>query len=71
MPKLNITEVENDPEVKLITDPNEWEYRCSSCDNFCDPYEGYSEWAVYKCPFEGKVLADTDYRKFNCKKYWS
>lgn len=67
MPKLNLTEVINDDDVKQILNPYEYEYRCAACDNFFDPVHGYSEYAIQKCPFEGKVTWYTDWRKIGCK----
>jgi hypothetical protein len=70
MPRLNLNEVLNDPEVKLYTDRWEWEHRCGACDNFCDPIKGYSQFATKKCPKEGKVNADTDWTAFNCPDFY-
>jgi hypothetical protein len=69
MPRLDINEVLEDPDVKLEMDPWEWENRCGACDNFCDPIHGYSKFAICKCPREGKVTAYTDWTKFHCKKF--
>jgi len=69
MPRLDINEVLEDPDVKLEMDPFEWENRCGACDNFYDPIRGYSQFAICKCPREGKVTADTDWTKFHCKKF--
>lgn len=69
MPRLNLTDVLSDPEVKLQMDPWEWENRCGACDNFCDPIEGYSQFAIKKCPREGQVSRDTNWRDFNCPDF--
>lgn len=72
MPKLNLQEVLNDDDVIKAMNPKEWEFRCGTCDNFCDIFGRYSEFkTIEKCPFEGKVTWDTDYRKIGCKCYWN
>lgn len=69
MPKLNLLEVLNEPEVRMVLDPFEFENYCGSCDNFCDPISGYKDTKIWDCPFEGKVDEFTDWNSICCGKY--
>ena len=54
----------NDPEFALelgrLTDPWDWERHCGACDYF----------ETEKCPYGGKVTAETYYEDLGCKNFW-
>ena len=60
MPKLNLIEIINNPEVDRVLDVRAFEKYCSACDRF----------ETDDCPHRGGVDLDTEWELINCKGFW-
>jgi hypothetical protein len=60
MPKLDLSEIENDPDVRMTLDKFAFEDYCGACMFF----------NTEDCPKYLEVDDITEWRKINCDKFW-
>lgn len=66
MPRLNLIDIINNPDVDRILDPFAFEKYCSSCDNF--PYNNNPH-SLHECPYPNQITYDTEWELLGCAYY--